>query len=106
MAAGELLRFAATSSPVSSSKGEEQGWARSVLPQTSPNFDHIFENKEKPGERTQRLEVLATKPEEDRCLIAGTFAVVERESTLQAVPWPPQVCCDVLTVTHGNTKGK
>lgn len=73
-----MLRFAATSSPVSSSKGEEPGWARSVLPQTSPNFNHLFENKERPGERAQRLEVLAAKPEEDLCLIAGTFAVVER----------------------------
>lgn len=54
----------------------------------------------------QRMEALAAKPEEDLCLIAGTFVVVERESTLQAVPWPPHVCCDVLTITRGNTKGR
>lgn len=59
MAAGELLRFTATSSPVSSSKCEEQGWARSVLPQTSPNLDHLFENKDRPGEMAKRMEALA-----------------------------------------------
>lgn len=87
MAAGELLRSTATSSPVGASKCEEQqGWARSVLPQTSPNLDHLLENKDRPGEMAQRMEVPAAKPEEDLCLIPGTFVVVERESTLQAVP--------------------